>query len=194
MKLSEWARRNNVTYKTAHRMWQSGMLDGYQLPTGTLVIREPQLDAPVQPAGVALYARVSGSDQKDDAIRQLQRLRDFAAARGLRITQEVTEIASGLNDKRPKLAKLLSDSSVGTIIVEHRDRLTRFGFHYIERLLATQGRKIEVINATDTSDELVDDFVAVITSMAARIYGRRSSKQRVNAVRECVERIYQTDE
>ena len=194
MKLSEWARRNNVTYKTAHRMWQSGMLDGYQLPTGTLVIREPKLDAPAQPTGVALYARVSGSDQKEDATRQLQRLRDFAAARGLRISQEVLEIASGLNDKRPKLAKLLSDTSVGTIVVEHKDRLTRFGFHYIERLLAAQGRKIEVINDSDTADELVDDFVAVITSMAARIYGRRSSKQRVNAVRECVERIYQTGE
>ncbi len=60
MKLSEWARRNNVTYTTAHRMWQSGMLDGYQLPTGTLVIREPKLDAPVQPRGVALFSRVSG--------------------------------------------------------------------------------------------------------------------------------------
>ncbi len=100
------------------------------------------------------------------------------------------EIASGLNDQRPKLTRLLADKQIGTILVEHKDRLTRFGFHYIESLLANQGRRIDVINQSDTQDERVDDFVAVITSMATRIYGRRSSKQRVKAIREAVEQAY----
>jgi predicted site-specific integrase-resolvase len=193
VKLSEYARRNNITYKTAHRMWKSGLLEGYQLPTGTLVIREREQPYTVS-SGVALYARVSGSDQKDDAQRQMQRLRDFAAARGLKVAREVIEIASGLNDTRPKLMALLSDTAIATILVEHRDRLTRFGFNYIKQLLETQGRSIEVINDTDTKDELVDDFVAVITAMAARIYGRRSSKKRVLAVREVVERAYSVED
>ena len=193
MKLSEWARRNNVTYKTAHKMWQAGQIDGYPLPTGTLVIRDRVPDESVVPNGVALYARVSSSDQRDDATRQLQRLRDYAAAKGMKVSQEAIEIASGLNDTRPKLMKLLIDASIGTILVEHRDRLTRFGFNYIEQVLATQSRAIVAINASDTKDELVDDFVAVITSMAARIYGRRSAKARVRAVRECVEQVYSTD-
>ena len=97
------------------------------------------------------------------------RLREYAAARGYQISKEVVEIGSGLNDQRPKLSKLLSDRSVGKIIVEHKDRLTRFGFNYIAMLLATDGRSIEVMNESDTKDELVDDFVSVITSMAARI-------------------------
>jgi putative resolvase len=101
----------------------------------------------------------------------------------------VTEIASGLNDKRPKLEKLLADMSIGTIVVENRDRLTRFGSHYIETLLEAQGRHLEMIFQSDTDDELVDDFVAVITSMAARIYGRRHSKRRAEKIKACVEAV-----
>jgi len=89
------------------------------------------------------------------------------------VSKVATEIASGLNDQRPKLATLLADTSIGTIVVENRDRLTRFGSHYIETLLEAQGRHLEMIFSGDTGDELVDDFVAVITSMATRIYGRR---------------------
>ncbi len=193
MKLSEYARRNNIRYLAAYKMWQNGLLEGHRLPTGTIVIHDsmPTADAPAKTSGgVALYARVSGNDQKDDAQRQLQRLRDYAAARGYTVSAEVVEIASGLNDQRPKLTRLLADKQIGTLLVEHKDRLTRFGFHYIEKLLANQGRTVEVINQSDTQDELVDDFVAVITSMAARIYGRRSSKQRVRAIREAVEQAY----
>jgi predicted site-specific integrase-resolvase len=72
-------------------------------------------------------------------------------------------------------------------LVEHKDRLTRFGFNYIDQLLTMQGRKLEVVFSTDTSDELVDDFVSVITSMAARIYGRRNSKRRAEQVKKCIE-------
>ena len=106
----------------------------------------------------------------------------------------MTEIASGLNDQRPKLEKLLADTSIGTIIVENRDRLTRFGSHYIETLLQAQGRRVEMIFPGDTDDELVDDFVAVITSMAARIYGRRQSKRRAEKIKQCVEHVMKEDE
>lgn len=82
----------------------------------------------------------------------------------------------------------------GTIVVENRDRLTSFGVHYIETLLHAQGRHLELLFAGDTSDELVDDFVAVITSMAARIYGRRASKRRAEKIKACVEQAMQQDE
>jgi predicted site-specific integrase-resolvase len=61
--------------------------------------------------------------------------------------------------------------------VEHKDRLTRFGFKYIESLMELQGRKIEVINNLDDKDDLIQDFVSVITSFCARIYGQRRSKR-----------------
>ena len=164
-------------------MWKRGELDAIQLPTGTVVIKQ----AADQKYGIAIYARVSSADQKEDCERQLMRLRAYAAARGYQISKEVVEIGSGLNDQRPKLSKLLSDRSVGKIIVEHKDRLTRFGFNYIAMLLATDGRSIEVMNESDTKDELVDDLVSVITSMAARIYGRKNSKRAVEKIKACVE-------
>jgi predicted site-specific integrase-resolvase len=187
MKLSQYARHAGVTYKTAWRWWKSGQLDAYQTPTGTVIVRDAPTTQPV--AGrIALYARVSSADQKADLERQTQRLRGYAAAKGYVVSKEVREIASGLNDHRPKLAKLLTDPTIGTLIVEHRDRLTRFGFEYIRQLLETQGRQLEVLFPSDTENELVDDFVAVITSLAARISGRRNSKRRAERIQACVKR------
>lgn len=124
----------------------------------------------------------------------MQRLKDDAAAKGDQISNVVTEIASGLNDQRPKREKLLADASIGTIVVENRDRLTRFGSHSIETLLQAQGRRVEMIFPGDTGDELVDDVVSVITSMAARIYGRRQSKRRAEKIKQCVEHVMKEDE
>ena len=106
--------------------------------------------------------------------------------------------------------------SIGTIVVENRDRLTRFGSHYIETLLTAQGRHLEIIFQSDTGnvripranatsylagaqalgseDELVDDFVSVITSMAARIYGRRQSKRHAEKIKACVESVMQSED
>jgi predicted site-specific integrase-resolvase len=190
MKLSDYAKQVGVTYKTAWKWWQAGQLDAYQLPTGTVIVREPR----PAPSGVALYARVSSADQKADATRQMERLRGYAAARGYQVTVEVTEIASGLNDDRPKLKKLLTSPKISVLVVDHRDRLTRFGYGYITTLLEQQGRRVEAISPSDTGDDLVDDFVAVITSMAARIYGRRNSKRRAEQIKACIEQAMQSED
>ena len=192
MKLSQYAKRAGVSYKTAWRWWKQGQLDAYQTPTGTVIVRDATAPAPIT-GRVALYARVSSADQKSELERQMQRLRDYAAAKGYAVSKEVSEIASGLNDHRPKLAKLLTDPTIGTLIVEHRDRLTRFGYEYIRQLLETQGRHLEVLFPSDTENELVDDFVAVITSMAARIYGRRNSKRRAERIKACIEQVMQSE-
>lgn len=191
MKLTQYARKLGISYRTAYRWWKAGKLDAYQLDTGTIIVREP-VSAQV-PANVALYARVSSSDQKEDLERQMQRLKDYAAAKGYRVTKTVSELASGLNDSRPKFLKLLTDASIGTIVVEHRDRATRFGLVYIEQLMAMQGRRLEVIFPSDTDNDLVDDFIAVITSMASRIYGRRTSKRRAEKIKQCVEKAMKED-
>jgi putative resolvase len=190
MKLSKYAKQAGVSYKTAWRWWKQGQLDAYQTPTGTVIVRDATLPAPTT-GRVALYARVSSADQKSDLERQMQRLRDYAAAKGYAVSKEVSEIASGLNDHRPKLARLLTDPTIGTLIVEQRDRLTRFGYEYIRHLLETQGRHLEVLFPSDTENELVDDLVAVITSMAARIYGQRTSKRKAERIRACVEQVMQ---
>ena len=192
MRLSVYAKKMGVTYKTAFRWWKSGRLDAYQIETGTIIVREPATAQ--EAASVALYARVSSADQKEDLDRQMHRLKDYAAAHGYQVSKTVSELASGLNDKRPKLMKLLTDASVGVIVVEHRDQLTRFGFHYIEQLMQMQGRRLEVIFPSDTDNDLVDDFIAVITSMASRIYGRRTSKRRAEKIKQCVEQVMQAED
>jgi len=186
MKLSTYAKQTGVSYKTAWRWYKAGTLDAYKTETGTVIVRDKADVKPIT-GRIALYARVSSIGQKEDIDRQMQRLKDYAAAKGYQVSKEVVEIASGLNDKRPKLEKLLADISIGTIVVENRERLTRFGAHYIETLLEVQGRHLEMIFQSETGDELVDDFVSVITSMAARIYGRRQSKRRAEKIKHCVE-------
>lgn len=193
MKLSQYAKQTGISYKTAWRWYKAGTLDAYQTATGTVIVRDA---SDVKPATgrIALYARVSSLGQKEDLDPQIVRLKDYAAAKGYQVSKEITEIASGLNDTRPKLEKLLADTSIGTIVVENRDRLTRFGSHYIETLLEAQGRRVEMIFQSDTGDELVDDFVAVITSMSARIYGRPQSKRRAEKIKQCVESVMQSEE
>ena len=191
MRLSQYAKKMGVSYKTAFCWWKAGNLDAYQLDTGTVIVREPA--QPQEEMSVALYARVSSADQKEDLERQMQRLRDYAAARGYQVTKTVSELASGLNDSRPKFLKLLTDASIGVIVVEHRDRATRFGLTYIEQLMQMQGRRLEVIFPSDTDHDLVDDFIAVITSMASRIYGRRTSKRHAEKIKHCVEQAMKED-
>lgn len=193
MKLSQYAKKVGITYKTAWRWYKAGALDAYQTPTGMVVVRDPQAEKPVT-GRIALYARVSSADQKSDLERQVQRLRDYAAANGYQVAKEVTETASGLNDSRPKFLKLLADPSIGTIIVEHRDRGTRFGWNYLTTLMEVQGRRIEAVFPNETRDDLVSDFVSLITSMAARMYGRRGSRRKAERLQQCVEQVMKAED
>jgi putative resolvase len=178
----------NVSYKTAFRWWKARRLDTYQLDTGTIIVRDPLPETPT-PKGIALDTRVSTQGQKAELDRQVERLKMYAASRGYQVTKIVQEIASGMKDTRPKLLELLTDPQIGKIVVEHRDRLTRFGFIYIEQLFAMQGRSLEVLFPSDIQHELGNDFIAVITSMASRIYGRRHSKARAEQIKQCVEQV-----
>jgi putative resolvase len=189
MKLSTYAKKLGISYKTAWRYFKDGKLDAYQTETGTIIVRESVEKA----RGVALYARVSSSDQREDLERQTERLRTYALAKGYRIDKIVTEIASGLNDSRPKLTALLRDTDIGIIVVEYRERLTRFGFNYIAELLSVQGREVEVVFPNETNDDLVADFIAVITLLCARLYGRRGNKNRTERLRQCIEKAAQDD-
>jgi predicted site-specific integrase-resolvase len=190
VKLSEYAKQVGVTYKTAYQWWKAGQLDAYQLPTGAIIVLEPKPAA----TGAALYSRVLSAEQKDAVTRQMRRLRDYAAARGYQMVAEVTEIASGLNDERPKLTKLLTDARAGVVVVEHRERLTRFGYSDIATLLEHEGRRVEVVFPTESDDDLVDDFVAVITSLAARLYSRRTAKRRAAQIQACVKQCMEPAE
>jgi predicted site-specific integrase-resolvase len=81
-----------------------------------------------------IYARVSSHKQTPDVDWQVQRLLDYCAAKGYQVARSVKEIGSGLNDNRPEFLALLSEQSISTVVIEHKDRATRFGFRYLEAL------------------------------------------------------------
>ena len=135
--------------------------------------------------GVRLYARVSSHDQKSDLQRQKDRLESYAAGRGWAILSVDEEVGSGLNGRRSKLIKILKHSD-GDILVEHADRLARFGVPYIQAALEASGRQLHILNETESKQDLVQDFVDVVTSMCARIYGKRSAKNKAKRALEAV--------
>lgn len=180
MKLSEWARRNGVHYQTAWQWARDGKMPVpvTKTATGRYLVLEPMAD----PVGRAVaYCRVSSADQKADLERQAGRVAAAATGMGLAICEVVSEIGSGLNGRRPKLARLLRDPSATVIVVEHRDRLTRFGFEHLSAALEATGRRIVVIEDAELPDDLVRDMTEVLTSMCARLYGRRSANRRARA-------------
>ena len=176
VKLSVWAKQQGIAYKTAHRMFQAGSLPvrSEQYSTGMIIVH-PEVPATQR---VVLYGRVSSADQKDDLRRQVERLRAFSASKGWQVSSEGTDIGSGLNGHRKGILKLLADKTATHIVVEHRDRLARFGAEMVAAALEANGRQIVVVNATEFKDDLVQDFVDVVTCLCARIYGRRAAKNR----------------
>lgn len=176
MKLGTWAKHQGITYKTAWRMWKEGRLPvpAKQLPTGTIILEIPEQ----RPTGVALYARVSSADQKSDLDRQLARLSEYAAKHRLLVIESVKEVGSGLNGHRRGMMRLLRNPEISGIVVEHRDRLMRFGIEYVESALAAQGRELLVIEPEEMTDDIVRDLHEVIVSMCARLYGKRAAKNR----------------
>ncbi|MFF5209328.1 IS607 family transposase [Streptosporangium sp. NPDC000396] len=177
MKLAEWARSQGIHPQTAYRWFREGKMPvpARRLPTGTIVVDGPAAESP---GGAALYARVSSHDQRADLDRQIAHLTSFATSAGLAVVASVTEIGSGPNERRPKLMRLLSDASIPVIVVEHRDRLARFGVAYVEAALAAQGRRLVVADPGETTDDLARDMIEVLTSMCARLYGRRGARNR----------------
>jgi predicted site-specific integrase-resolvase len=176
VKLSEWAKLQGISYKTAWRMWRDGRLPvlAEQLATGTVILHQPANAV----NGVALYARVSSADQKADLDRQLARLTEFAITQKFSIIDAVKEVGSGLNGHRKGMMRILRNPEAKIIVVEHRDRLMRFGFEYVESALAAQNRKVVVIEPDEMTDDIVRDLHEAIVSMCARLYGKRSAKNR----------------
>lgn len=173
MKLSEYARRNSVTYRTAWNRYKAGKIEGAYTDThGFIHVLD---DIGVDLNAAAVYARVSDPRKRRDQLAaQSARMEAWAIANGYRVTESVREVGSGVNDKRRALTSLLKRDTWGTLIVEHKDRLTRFGFGWFDLFITAQGRRIVVVNeASEETEDLVHDLVAIIYSFSARLYGQR---------------------
>ena len=176
--LTAWGRLYGFDKATTSRLHRDGKLPPElqveTLPTGRHYVIVP----PENDGRCVVYARVSSADQRDDLDRQVGRVVEWATQQGLRPDEVVKEIGPGLNGNRPKLRRLVADPTVMAIVVEHRERLCRFGFEYLESALTGRGARVLVADESELEDDLVRDVTEVLTSLCARLYGRRSARRR----------------
>ena len=186
LKLSEYAKKNSISYRTAWRHYKLGLIpNAKQLSTGTIVVEDDTNIATKE--YTVIYARVSSSENRTNLDSQAKRLEQFCLAKGWIINEVVKECASGLNDSRPKLTKILSEKKATRLVVEHKDRLTRFGFNYIKILYPEC--EIVVVNEVENKEDLFEDFVSLVTSFCAKIYGRRRSKRKTEELIKKLEEV-----
>lgn len=133
-----------------------------------------------------IYARVSTNEQKQhgDLDRQISRLSVEAVKRKLNIISIISDVASGMNDKRAKLHKMMdlaTKKEIDIILIEHKDRLTRFMFDYLVKFFESHDVKIiwtDEIIGKSYEQELVEDILSLMASFSAKIYSKRAAKNR----------------
>lgn len=126
---------------------------------------------------------MSSAENKNNLESQAERLCRYSEAKGYQIIHVIKEVGSGLNDNRKKLEKLLKQDDFEVLVVEHKDRLSRFGTNYMDLLLYRLGIRLEIVNMADNGrDELMTDLVAIITSFSARLYGQRRAKRKTEKI------------
>ena len=175
-----------VTYQTAYSWFVNNKIPGaYKLPSGTIIIPDEDV-VKNERTKTFVYARVSSNEQRKTNLEtQAEQLTNFCISNGWVVDQVVKEVGSGLNDNRVKLENVLKDPTLKRVVVELRDRLTRFGYTYLRILAELQGFEIIVVNQTLDSDkdDLLADFTAIITSFCARLYSKRRSKKISNDIK-----------
>lgn len=185
MKLSKWAKQQGIQYGTALKWFHSGKLPcpAVQTATGTILVQE---ESPIKEKELRtfVYSRVSSATKKQDLESQQKLCEQFCLARGWEIEKSFKEIASGMNDNRPKLNKLLTEKGA-RIVCLHKDRLTRFGANYIKKVVENNGGELVIVNPDLIEEEdLLKDFSAIITSFCCRLYGARRGQSKALKMKE----------
>jgi predicted site-specific integrase-resolvase len=178
MNLAGWAERNGVARGSAYRWFRAGLLPVPARRAGRLILVDDWAASTDRRLGTAVYARVLSADQKSDLDRQVARVTAWAAGEQIPVGKAVTGAGSALDGRRRKFLALLRDSSIDRIVVEHRDRLGRFGSEYVEAALAAQGRELVVVDSAEVDDDLVRGMTEVLTSMCVRLYGKCAAVNR----------------
>ncbi len=192
LRQSEVTQKYRLSKTTLHRWLKDGKLTDHRTIGGHRRYDSAEVEAllsvsdgvTVTEKDVALYARVSTQKQAENLTRQHERLIEACGERGYRIVLDCSEIASGLNDNRRQFFKVIDAACKGEVkkvVVEHRDRLTRFGFRTIERFFRGVGCTVEVLEQVEGKsehEELVEDILTIIVSFSSRIYGARGGRKR----------------
>ena len=179
IKSSDYAKQVECSVRTLYRRIDDGSLDIVKSKTGRIFVKQDL----IKEQKIVIYSRVSSSENKSNLDSQAGRLLQYCNAKGYKVHDLIKEVGSGLNDNRSKLIKILKDHSITKIVVEHKDRLTRFNFNMFVTFFNALG--VEVICTEETlsksfENELVEDMLSLITVFSAKIYGRRGKKKIIN--------------
>ena len=180
MTLRQWALDGKIPFMWVGRERRFSSVDVENMKRGSdSSSSRPRLEL--------LYVRVSGSSGQESSLEaQATELR--ATSMG-EIVKVVKDRGSGLKENRPGLNRVLamvSDGSVTVVRVTHEDRLARFGVGWLKRLFAVYGVTVEVLHPKKLGgrDELLEDFVSLVTTFAGRLYGMRSAENRKRLLAE----------
>jgi predicted site-specific integrase-resolvase len=188
MKLSTWAKKQGVHYNTAYKWFKDGKFPckAYQTESSTIIVEDEIASAKQSQDNIVVYCRVSNQSRKEELNYQVDRCLTYCNAKGLSVNKVYKEVASGMNDNRKEFWKML-DSNPTRIVIENKDRLTRFGFNYLDKLLLRNGCVIDVMNPNSNDEQdLIKDLVSVITSFCCRLYGLRRTKKKVQQIKDLV--------
>ena len=175
--------------QTAYRWFREGTLPVPAVRVNSRsVLVAPDAAVARDGGGLGLYARVSSHGQKADLDRQVARLAAWAVQTGQPVARIEAEVGSGMNGARSKVRRLLADPRVRTVVVEHRERLGRMNTELVEAALSAHGRRLVVLDPGEADDDLVGDMTEVLTSYCARLYGRRSARNRAEKALRCAAR------
>lgn len=186
----EACKRLGISFITLKRWIYSGKIRAVKTPTGRWMIPESEIERiisgreGVKEIRAIIYARVSSSDQKGDLNRQIEYLTQYCSAKGYRVVDILSDVASGLKTNRRGLLKLFNyvvNRQIDVVVITYKDRLTRFGFEYLEYFFKQYGVRVEVVYGKESKDayqELVEDLLAIVTSFAGKLYGMRSHKKK----------------
>ncbi len=179
-----------ISYRTFKRWVSEGRIRVVRTPTGRIRVPYSEVERilggklEAKEIRALIYARVSYSDQKSDLERQIQYLTQYRSAKGYRVIDVLSDVASGLRTNRKGLLKLFNyvvNRQADVVVITYKDRLTRSGFEYLEYFFKQHGVKIEVVYGDEPKDayqELVEDLIAIVTSFASKLYGLRSRKKK----------------
>lgn len=188
IKTSEYAKIYGISQRTVINNFHKGMIEEEQdLTTKTIYIKNPEYQSGEErekEKKAILYARVSSSTNKVSMEGQIERMRMYAYAKGYKIVEEIKEVGSGVNDNRIKLKQIFKRKDFNILLCEHKDRLTRWGYGYIKELFSEMGVKVETINENnkDKDEEMLEDFISIVTSFCNRIYGRNRKKKTIEII------------
>lgn len=173
--------RYRITNQTLYNWRCAGKIKYQKLPSGSFVYfpLEEQMDSTKKHV---IYARVSNTKQSDDLKHQISLLQQYLCSNGIIVDEVFSDIASGMNEDRTKfntLMELVVAGDIDTIYITYKDRLTRFGFGYIEKFCSLHGTKITVVNATNEEDfqtELTTDLISIIHHFSMKMYSNRRTE------------------